>query len=711
MHPSKMTRNFLLFSFVITTLLYSACTAKHQVKITPPVAKIVPKTNQYPAGTLTDNYFWLRDKNNPDVLAYLQAENQYTDAMMKHTVKLQDKLYREMLGRIKETDLSVPEKIDDYFYYSRTEAGKQYRIDCRKHETLDAPEEILLDENQFAAGHNYFDLGSFEVSTDHKLVAFSTDYNGSEVYMMQIKDLSSGAVLPERIQNTSGNVQWANDNKTLFYTTLDAAKRPDKLYRHTLGADPAQDPLLYEEKDQSFYVYVYKSRSEAYLFLDSSSLTTSEISYLSTDHPNGAFEMIEPRKKDILYSIDHRLNRFYILTNEDAKNFKLMETSVTDPTRENWTELIPARQNVMIENMDAFENHLVVYERENGLERIRIRNLSDEKEHFVDFPEAAYAIYPTGNSEFNKTTLRFNYQSLVTPPSVYDYDMDQKTRQLKKQYEVLGGFDPNLYKTERIFATGPDGAKIPISLLYKKSVILNGKNPVFLTGYGAYGYSNDPYFSSKRFSLVDRGFVFALAHIRGGGELGRTWYESGKLFNKRNTFTDFIACAEHLVTQNYTSIGNIAISGASAGGLLIGAVVNMRPDLFKVVIAQVPYVDVINTMMDPSIPLTVTEYEEWGDPRQKQFYDYMISYSPYDNVRAQAYPAMLITTSLNDPRVAYWEPAKLTAKLRAMKTDQNVLLLKTNMEAGHSGSSGRYDELKDDAFQYAFILDQFGIVS
>lgn len=711
MHHRRLLQSILCTA--VCASFYLSCSAKQSalLKISPPVANVLSKSSVYHGETLVDNYGWLREKENPEVIAYLKAENEYAERMMKHTEKLQEKLYREMLSRIKETDLSVPEKINDYYYYSRSEAGKQYSIHCRKKDNLNAPEEILLDENQLAAGQGYFDLGAYETSPDHKLAAYSTDTNGSETYTLFVKDLTTGKLLQDQIPNAAAGVVWANDNRTLFYRVQDSAKRPYKIYRHQLGTNPSEDDLVFEEKDDAFNVYIYKSRSQAYLFLESSSSTSSEIRFLSADHPRGEFEMIHRRHKDMLYSVEHHLNHFYVLTNQQAKNFKLIETSVTDPTHENWTEMIPHREQVLIESIAAFENYLVVYERENGLKKIRIRDLSKETEHYVDFPEPIYTIYATSNSEFKKNTLRFGYESFVTPSSIYDYDMEKKRRELKKKEEVLGGFNPDLYKMERIYATAPDGVRVPISLIYKKDLVLNGKNPVHLYGYGSYGATAEPYFSSIRFSLIDRGFIYALAHIRGGADLGWNWYEQGKVLNKKNTFTDFIACAEHLITQNYTSAGNIVISGGSAGGLLMGAVVNMRPELFKAVVAYVPYVDVINTMMDPTIPLVVPEYEEWGNPANQPDYDYMKSYSPYDNVKAQPYPHMLITASLNDPRVGYWEPAKWAAKLRANKTDQNILLLKTNLGAGHSGSSGFYEGLKEDAFAYAFILDAFGIRS
>ena len=656
-----------------------------------------------------DNYFWLRDKNNPEVIKYLQAENKYTETVMKSTENLQEKLYKEMLSRIKETDLSVPEKIDDYYYYTREEKGKQYRIYCRKKGSLDAKEEILLDANELARGHNYLDVGVYKVSPNHQLLAYSIDTTGAEDFTLFFKNLNTGKMLADVIPNTSYSAEWANDNKTVFYNTLDEAKRPYKLYRHTLGADPENDALVYHEKDEAFNLDLKKSKSKAYLFMLLESETTSEDWYLDASHPDEDFKIIQPRQHEMEYSIEQHGDKFYILTNDNAKNFKLMEASISSPSKENWKVVIPASDSVKLDNIEVFKNHLVVYERERGLKKIRITNLTDNQVHYVDFSEPVYTFWPERNPDFNTNLLRFDYTSLITPRSVFDYDMDKRTRELKKQDEVLGGYNPSLYQSERIFAKASDGTLVPISLVYKKGMARNGKNPLFLYGYGAYGISSEPYFSSNRLSLLDRGFIYAIAQVRGGGEMGRYWYDQGKLLNKKNTFTDFIACAEDLVAEKYTSKDNLVINGGSAGGLLMGAITNMQPDLFKVVVADVPFVDLINTMLDPSLPLTVIEYEEWGNPHEKEYYEYMRSYSPYDNVQAKAYPNMLITTSLNDPRVSYWEPSKWTARLRALKTDHNLLLLKINMGAGHGGSSGRYDYLKDIALEYAFIFKVLGI--
>jgi len=692
---------------IIATMYISACGSPPD---TPsPVAKIVAKMDTAHKDIRIDNYSWLNKKSEREVLEYLKAENVYTDAKMKHTEAFQERLYKELLGRIKETDFSVPEKIDDYYYYTRTEEGQQYTIHCRKKGSLEAPEEILLNQNLLATGRDYFRIGVFEISPNHQLLAYSVDTTGSETFTLYVKDLKTGDLLSDVILNTYYSVEWASDNQTLFYNVLDDTKRPYKLYRHRLGTDSKEDALVYHEEDESFFLSVSKTKSKEYLTINLGSITTSEIHFLKADSPTGDFKVVHPRKHELEYSIEHHGDRFYILTNDRAKNFRLMQVAVRDPSKKNWREVIPHRDSAKIDALDVFKEHLVVYEREYGLKKIRITNVVTNETHYVEFPEPVYTFWPAGNKDFNVTSVRFSYMSLVTPRSVFDYDMNARTRELKKQFEVLGGYDPALYQSERIFATASDGTKIPISMVYKKGVVKGGQNPLYLYGYGSYGTSIDPSFSSNRLSLLDRGFIYAIAHVRGGGEMGRSWYEAGKLLNKKNTFTDFTSCAEHLIDEGYTASDKLIISGGSAGGLLLGAVTNMRPDLFKAVIAKVPFVDIINTMLDPSIPLTVVEYEEWGNPNEKKYYDYIKSYSPYDNVEAKDYPNMLITAGLNDPRVQYWEPAKWTAKLRALKTDNNVLLLKTNMDAGHSGPSGRYEYLKEIAFEYAFIFDVFGI--
>ena len=689
--------------------LAAAASTSARATLTPPVAKTDPKVDTVHGEARVDNYFWLREKSNPEVIAYLEAENKYTEAMMQHTEDFQEQLYQELLERIKETDLSVPEKIDDYYYYTRTEEGKQYPIYCRKKGNLEAAEEILLDQNALSEGHEYLEVGVYKISPNHQLLAYSTDTTGGESYTLYIKDLNAGQLLGDQIPNTYYSVEWASDNQTLFYTTLDAAKRPYKLYRHQLGSDPAADPLIYHETDESFFLDISKTRSKAYLLMELENINTSEVHYLEADQPTGDFKVVSPRQLELEYSVEHHGDQFFIVTNSDAVNFKLMCASVDNPSRANWEEVIPHREAVKLDSVSAFQNHLVISEREEGLQKIRVRNLTTGEEHAVDFPEPVYTVRQGRSPEFNTTTLRFNYASLVTPMSVFDYEMDARTRELKKQDEVLGGYDPSLYESERIFAKAADGTPVPISIVYKKGLTKDGGNPLLLYGYGSYGINSEPYFSSNRLSLLDRGFIYAIAHIRGGEEMGRAWYEKGKLLHKKNTFTDFIACAENLIAKKYTTSDKLVIQGGSAGGLLMGAVTNMRPELFEIVIAKVPFVDVVNTMLDASIPLTVIEYDEWGNPNEKMFYDYIKSYSPYDNIEAKAYPHILVTAGLNDPRVHYWEPAKWTAKLRTLKTGDNRLLLKTEMGAGHGGPSGRYDYLKEMAFEYAFIFDLLGI--
>ncbi len=702
--------NILLFKVVLSSLILISIAGSTNIEtIVPPVAKVIPKIDTIHGDMRIDNYFWLRDRDNPEVIEYLRAENEYTNAVMAHTEEFQEKLYREILGRIKETDLSVPEKLDDYYYYTRTEEGKQYKIYCRKRGSLDAEEEILLDQNLLAESYGYLDIGVFRISPNHELLAYSIDTTGFEIFTLFIKDLKTGRFLDDRIHNTAYSAAWANDNKTIFYTIFDDAKRPYKLYMHRLGGTQSEDRLVYHEKDPTFWLNISKTKSKQYLIIELSSNTTSEIHYLDADTPEVNFNLLHPRQQGMEYHIGHHGDRFFILTNDNAQNFKIMEVSVKDPAKENWKEIIPHRDSVMIDEFEVFKNHLVVYERENGLQNIRITDLANNESYYVDFPEPIYTFWPGGNRDFDSHLLRFNYTSLVTPRSVFDYDMHHRTRELKKQYEVLGDYEASLYQSERIFARAKDGTMIPISLVYKKGLIKDGSNPLYLIGYGAYGSSMDPYFSSIRLSLLERGFIYAIAHIRGGGEMGRYWYEQGKLLNKKNTFTDFIACAEHLIKEKYTSSDRLVITGGSAGGMLVGAVMNMRPNLFKTVVADVPFVDVLNSMFDTTFTRNVLEFEEWGNPREEKYYYYIKSYSPYDNVEAKDYPNILITAGLNDIRVTYWEAAKLTAKLRALKTDNNLLLLKMNMEAGHLGASGRYDFYKDIAFEYTFIFDVLGI--
>jgi oligopeptidase B len=636
------------------------------------------------------------------VISYLEAENAYTADVMAPTKPLQEKLYREILGRIQETDLSVPVKRDDYFYYTRTEEGKAYSVQCRKHGNLDAPEEILLDSNVLAEGQKYFRLGNFAVSPDHRLLAYSTDVEGDETYTIYVKNLETGELLPDRIANTYYTLEWANDNRTFFYTVLDQMKRPYRAHRHELGDAP--DSLVYEEPDGRFELALAKTRSRRFVFLESSSPLTSELRYLEAADPRAEFRVMLPRRQDVEYDASHHGEYFYIRTNDGAKNFRLMRTTVANPSIENWHEVIPARVDVTIEGIDSFEDHLAIYERERGIEKICIRDGSGAFSHYIDFPEPVYTVSAAGNAEYKTSLLRFNYTSLVTPASVFDYNVRTRERELKKQYEVRGGYDASQYQSERIFAKAPDGVEVPISLVYRKGSEGSGASPMLLYGYGAYGHSIDPRFSSDRLSLLDRGFIFAIAHIRGGAEMGEVWHDQGKLLQKKNTFSDFIACAEHVISAGYTSSHRLAIMGGSAGGLLMGAVLNMRPELFHAAIAKVPFVDTLNTMFDPTLPLTIAEYEEWGNPENKEYYDYMRAYSPYDNVAPREYPTMLVTAGLNDPRVSYWEPAKWVAKLRALKKDSNLLLLKTDLGSGHFGPSGRYEGIKETAFDYAFLL-------
>src|SRR5580698_385002 len=685
----------------LMTLIISADDA-----VKPPVAKIVPAPSTTLGQKRTDDYFWLRDRNDPDTIKYLEAENEYTKAAMKHTDALQSKLYSEILGRIQQTDLSVPTKRDDYFYYTRTEEGKQYAIYCRKH-GADGKEEVLLDGNKMAEGKKYFRVGNFVASPDHRLLAYSVDYEGDEAYTIHVKDLKTGKLLADTIPNTYYSLEWGNDNATFFYTVLDAAKRPYKVYRHSLGVK--KNTLVCHETDERFTVELEKTRSRAYILINIGSSLTSEVQYVRADRPKGRFAILLPRVQETEYDVTHHNDSWFIRTNDGAKTFRLIEAPVKDPSRPNWKEVMAARPESTIESVTAFKNDLVTEERDRGLIKIRVQNFSTGDTHYIEFTEPVYTASIGANAEYDTKTLRFNYTSLATPNSVFDYNMDTRTRELKKQQPVLGGYDPTKYQSERIYATAPDRVKVPISLVYKKGLVRNGKAPMLLYGYGAYGISMDPTFSSDRLSLLDRGFIYAIAHIRGGADLGKPWHEDGRILKKKTSFTDFIACAEHVLAEKYTSSSRLAIMGGSAGGLLMGAVTNMRPDLFAVVVAKVPFVDALNTMLDATLPLTVGEYEEWGNPNEQQFYDYIKSYAPYENVEAKSYPAMLITAGLNDPRVSYWEPAKWTAKLRAMKQDHHLLLLKTNMGSGHFGSSGRYEYIKETAFDYAFILTALGV--
>jgi len=676
--------------------------------VTPPIAEQQPEVLELHGDRRIDKYFWMRDLENPKVTAYLEAENAYTAAMTQHTEALQTQIYNEMLARIKETDLSVPFRKDEYYYYSRTEEGKAYSIHCRKKGSLDAPEEVLIDENQLAEGHDFFELGVFEISPNHQILAYSFDTSGSEQYLLCFLDLTTHQLYPETIAETYFSFAWGNDNKTGFYTKIDDANRPYQLLKHTLGTSPKKDVLIYEEQDDIYHLYVGKTRSQSYILMLLQSSITTEVHYLDANSPQGDFQIIHPRTTGVEYDVDHHSDNFYIVTNDKATNFKLVKTPVAAPSQENWQSIIPHREDVLLLGVSLFSNHLVIYERTGGLQTARVQNLSTGEENNISFPEPTYEFDEGNNPEFNTNILRFHYTSLITPQSVFDYNMETNERELKKQTEVLGGYDKNQYASEWLIATATDGTKIPISIVYKQGIKKDGKNPLLMTGYGAYGSSYPASFSSTRLTLLDRGVVFAIAHIRGGEEMGRKWYEQGKFLQKKNTFTDFIACAEYLIAKNWTASDRLVITGGSAGGLLMGAVINMRPDLFKAVIANVPFVDVVTTILDTSLPLSAMEWEEWGNPNDNVYYDYMKSYSPYDNLEAKEYPDLLITAGLNDSRVKYWEPAKWTAKLRELKT-HHLLLLKTNMGAGHSGASGRYESLRELAFEDAFILDRLGL--
>jgi oligopeptidase B len=610
-----------------------------------------------------------------------------------------------MRGRIQESDISVPEKIDDYYYYSRSETGKQYGIFCRKKGSLDAKEEVLLDENELAKGQKYFRIGTLSVSRDHQLLAYSTDTNGSETYLLRIKSLETGALLPDEIKNCGGSFAWANDNKTFFYDQLDDARRPYKALKHVLGTSVNQDPTVYEEQDARFFLEISKSRNEKLIFVSVESELSSEVRFLNADRPDGQLTLVRPRENNLLYEVENHGDRFFIVTNENAKNFRIIETPVASPGKESWKDFIPYDPEVKIDGVDAFENYLAISERLKGLPAIRIYDLKSGESHEINFGEPTYDVSLGGNPIFDTDVVRINYSSFVTPDSVIDYDMASRQKELRKEKTVLGGYQKSDYGAERIFAKAEDGIDIPISLVYKKGFKKDGAAPLLLYGYGAYGECSDADFDSNTISLLDRGFVCAIAHVRGGEELGRTWYEDGKLLKKKNTFSDFICCAQYLIDQRYAAPKRVAILGASAGGLLVGAVMNMRPDLFTTVIAIVPFVDLLNTMSDPSLPLTVTEYEEWGNPEDPKYFDYMASYSPYDNVGEKQYPNLLVTAGLNDPRVSYWEPVKWVAKQRTLKHQNRIVLLKTYLGAGHGGDSGRFDQLKETAMEYAFALD------
>jgi oligopeptidase B len=676
----------------------------------PPVARKVHTENHINGGTLADDYHWLREKSNPEVAQYLEAENAYADAVMKPTEALQKKLYDEMISHIKETDVNVPYEEGDYFYNSRWEKGQQYPIYFRHKQNLESPEIVTIDGNALAQGQKFMALGAYVPSDDGNLLAYSVDYTGFRQYQLHVRDLRTGTD-SDIIAQKVGTVAWANDNKTLFYTVEeDKTKRQYRLYRHTMGSEPGNDTLVYEEPDERFNIGIQKTRSGKYLLLEIGSHTTSEARFLDAAQPTGEWKLIAPRQQDIEYYVDHRGDQFFIRTNDKGRNFRLVTAPVSSPQKQNWKEIVPHRADVMLNGIDVFQDFYVLVERENGLPELTVVDFTTGSKKRVIFPEPVYMAAPGANHVFKTGFYRYSYQSLVTPPSVFDYDVEKHTSILLKQTEVPGGYDRLQYASERVWATAKDGTKVPISLVYRKDLKkADGSNPLYVYGYGSYGFSLPVTFNAARLSLLDRGVVMAYAHIRGGGDMGKAWHDAGRMMNKMNTFTDFIACVEHLVAARYGAREKIVIEGGSAGGLLMGAVTNLRPELFKVVVSHVPFVDVMNTMLDASLPLTVPEYEEWGNPNEKAAYDYMLKYSPYDNLKKSAYPAMLVKTSFNDSQVMYWEPAKYVARLRTLKQDNNVLLLKTNMAAGHGGSSGRYDRYKEVAFDYAFMLTQLGI--
>ncbi len=672
----------------------------------PPVARRVPHPVTLHGDTRQDDYFWLRERDNPEVLAYLEAETAYTRAFMRPTADFQERLYQELLGRIQQTDTTVPYPKGGYLYYSRTQEGKPYALHCRKRASPEGPEEVLLDLNALAEGHRYFKLKTFQVSDDGNLLAFSVDTTGARDYTLYIKDLRSGVLLPERREHTF-SVAWASDNRTLLYDTENAAKRSHRIWRHVLGEE--KDTLVYEEPDERFNVTLRRSRSGEYFFIESRSNLTSEVRVLPSRAPTSEPRLVAPREQGHVYSMNHRGDRFYILTNAGAPNYRLVTAPVNAPGRENWRELLPHRDAVMLERLELFSNHLVTFELEGGLRHLAVTDLASGERHRITLPEQVYELAFDRNESWDTRTLRFRYESPITPASTFDYDMASRQRVLLKQQAVLGGYEPSRYTTERLHVTAADGTRIPVSLVYRKDLPRDGTAPMYLKGYGAYGDTPSLGFFANDLSMLDRGMVVATAHVRGGGELGEAWHDSGRLHRKMNTFTDFISVAEALIAQGYTSKDRLAIWGGSAGGLLVGTVLNLRPDLFRVALVHYPFVDVLNTMLDPSLALTATEYEEWGNPTLPADYATIKQYCPYTNVKAQAYPALLVMAALNDSQVMYWQPAKWVARLRAHKTDDNPLLLHMDMAAGHSGASSRYDFLREVAFTFAFVFTQLGL--
>ena len=675
----------------------------------PPIAKKIPYETSIHDTVLVDYYYWMKDKSriDPDVIAHIEKENAYTDSVLSHTVELQEKLYQEIVGRIQKTDISVPVRIDSFYYYWKDIEGKEYSIYCRKKCVPDAEEEIVIDINELAYGHEFYDVSDIALSPDHQYIAYTVDTTGAERYTLTIENINEHAFLPDTAYPVS-DVVWAQDNKTMFYTIENESGRSDKIYRHVLGTDRKEDELLFQENDRAYYVWIYKSKNREYLILTSGSETTYEVRFMKADDPFGEFKIVQPREQDHRYYICPHMNDFYIVSNDDAQNYKVMVTSADNPGKENWREIIPTRDSVSID-IEIFKDYMVMYEQQNALRKIRIININTNEEHYIDFPEPFYSIFARRNPNFDTQIFRFSYESMVTPRSIYDYNMETRERELKKRQEIPSGYESSQYNYERIFAKAPDGTSIPISLVYKKALFSkDGKNPLLLYAYGSYGDSMAPYFSTSRLSLLNRGFVYAIAHVRGGGENGQQWFDQGRLLNKKNTFTDFIACEEYLIQENYTSPEKLVIEGASAGGLLIGAVLNMRPELCEIAIADVPFVDLIYTSLDTTLSAVEWHYDEFGNPLNEEEFDYMISYCPYQNVKAQRYPHILALGGFYDPRVNYWEPAKWIAKIRENKLDDNLALLKIQL-SGHAGATGRFSYLREVALKYAFIFDILGI--
>ncbi|MFO7923759.1 MAG: S9 family peptidase [Bacteroidales bacterium] len=705
MKPIKET--ILIMLYISLLSLPQSCKQDHPK---PPVAEKIPHEMTIHDHTRIDNYYWMRERENPRVIEHLEAENSYTESVLKHTETLQEELYNEIIGRIKQTDESVPYFDNGYYYYYRYEEGGEFPIYCRKKESLEAVEEVMLNVNEMAEGHSFYNVTGMNVSPDNKLLAFGIDSVGRRKYALRFKDLETGEILPDNISGTNGYVAWAGDSRTVYYTIQnETTLRSEKVYRHVLGNDPDERDLVYFEEDETYRVGVFTTKSKEYIMIVSSSTLSTEYRFAKADNPGDDFRIFHPREEDMRYSVDHHGDKFYILTNWDAMNFRLMETFTGRTGKENWKELVAHREDVLLGGMEIFNDYLVLSERKNGLRQLYVYKWNDSTGHYLEFPEEVYTAGISVNPDFESEVLRFSYSSLTTPNSVFDYNMRTRERELLKRDEVLGDFDPGNYKSRRLYATAGDGTKIPVSLVYRRGIEMDASNPLLLYAYGSYGASTDPRFSSVRLSLLDRGFIYAIAHVRGGQEMGRYWYEDGKLLAKMNTFTDFNDCAQFLIDQNYTSPQNLFAQGGSAGGLLIGAIINLKPELYRGVIAAVPFVDVVTTMLDDSIPLTTAEYDEWGNPNDPEYYRYMLSYSPYDQVSRQEYPAMLVTTGLHDSQVQYWEPAKWVAKLREFKTGDNLLLLHTNMEAGHGGASGRYQRYREIAMEYAFLIDLAGV--